>query len=103
MGQPPRCKTCIYYKPVGDRYGDCHRMMPTVTSRGTQFPRVNTKDWCGEHKSDEDLKAEPGPAEPQHHQDLPSDFLTRLLRRPVEMYAGDAIKTITDAIQGGKR
>jgi len=50
-----KCHTCMWYVPkfaekqVGTELGRCRRHAPTMNG----YPVVFHKDWCGDHKLDE--------------------------------------------------
>ena len=50
------CSTCMYYVPKsGGVIGRCRRNAPTIKG----FPAVFPRDWCGEHKINENAISDP--------------------------------------------
>lgn len=44
-----RCQTCMYFVEKMPPVGRCRRHAPTMSG----FPVVFKRDWCGDHKLDE--------------------------------------------------
>ena len=40
------CSTCRYFRSCND--GRCHRSAPQIGPRGSEWPKVDQRDWCGE-------------------------------------------------------
>ena len=40
------CSSCRYFRSCND--GRCHRHAPQIGPRGSQWPTVDQRDWCGE-------------------------------------------------------
>jgi len=46
------CKSCMWYAPKSGSVGRCRRHAPTMNG----YPVVFDKDWCGDHKLNEDVQ-----------------------------------------------
>ena len=40
------CSSCRYFRSCND--GRCHRHAPQIGPRGSEWPTVDQRDWCGE-------------------------------------------------------
>lgn len=40
------CSSCRYFR--GCNGGSCHRSAPQISPRGSEWPTVDQRDWCGE-------------------------------------------------------
>ena len=41
-----QCGNCRYFRSCND--GRCHRSAPQIGPRGSEWPKVDQRDWCGE-------------------------------------------------------
>lgn len=43
------CGNCRYSRPYADlAIATCHRTAPQIGPRGSEWPTVDRRDWCGE-------------------------------------------------------